>query len=156
MLLTSEQERGEIRMRVLACDCEPGCESRYVAFQCRHESLWVVMILATGGDEEVDVAVDLLFGDETGIDDLPGLVELYLALLGMSWPVLVASERACGDQHLVASTLPGWMLRLNAGLVWRTRRVVFGHDLMRVPGALKATAAYYEPDEPVPTEAWLR
>jgi hypothetical protein len=71
----------------------------------------------------------------------------------MTWPVLASSERACGDQHLVASTLPGWMLRLGTGYVWRTRRVTFGHDLIRVPRALKAVARYYEPDAPA-LEPW--
>lgn len=142
-------------MRVLECECEPGCESRYVAFQARHAHLWVVLLLVTDGDESLEQNIDLLFGDETGIDDLPALVELFLALCGMTWPILLSSERACGDQMIVANSMPGWMLRLDAGLVWRTRRVVFGHDLIRVPRALKATHAYYEPDAPA-LEPWGR
>lgn len=148
MLLVSEQEREGVRIRMLACDeCEPyeDCTTRFLVFQAGHEQLWVTLVWLHDDDDDAE-QLDLLFD---GIEDVAGIVERYTALAGMTWPVLACNGQACMDQILVCRASPEWMLRVlreDVGLVWQTRRVVFGRDLTRVHRALSAMHRAYVPD----------
>lgn len=156
MLLVSEQERGEVRVRVLACDeCGPGeeCGTRFLAFQAGHEQLWVCLAWTEDGDE-ADEALEAVFGKPSVMgDDVFGYVNAYTALAGLTWPVLVGNGQACRDQVQACAAMPPWMRRLNRELLWDTRRVVFGHDLTRVYRALWAAHQHYMPDAPA-LEPW--
>lgn len=152
MRLTAEKTRDELRIRVLDCECDQDCGSRYIAFQARHQQLWVVLMLWTGTDAEVWREVDMLFHEEAGITDPAGVVERYLALCGLTWPALVNRDEAAADQFLLVNHLPEWMVQVDTGRVWRTRRAVFGRDLTRVPRALKAIDRYYVRESPVQRE----
>lgn len=155
MRLVSEHVEGEVRIRTLACDeCGPDeCTTRFLAFQARHAHLWVVLVWCDGGDDHATAELEKM--TETLGDDLPAVVERYTALAGMTWPTLVSNGEACTDQLIVCNKTPDWMLRLDVGFVWATRRHTFGHDLTRVHRALWAMHRYYEPDAPA-LESWTR
>jgi hypothetical protein len=147
------RETPELRARILGCDCGlEGCTSVYVVVQQRgaHEDLWLAMGVAPEGLEKAAGSMDELLdnpGAMVGFRTAAQMVERGLALVGLSWEAL--QDRDVVERQIVVwSRLPEWMERQPAGFLWRTRGLVFGRELTRVPRALWAVAQAWVPEGP--------
>lgn len=146
MRLVADRERGVLRVRVLACDCNPGCPQRLVAAATdRQPRLWLTCGVAQADD--VAEQVDWLLGDEEAISGVTAseIVEHGVACLGLTWDRLLAGGQPRALMQLKAfAEIPEWMTAVPVEDVLRVRGVVFGDDVSRVPRALAALRDAYD------------
>jgi hypothetical protein len=147
------RETPELRARLLECDCGlPGCSTVFVVVQQpgAHEALWLGMGVVVSGRDDAAAAMDELLDDPgrvVGFRTVSQMVERGLALVGLGWEAV--RDRGVLEAQIRAwALLPEWMERQPAGYLWRTRGLVFGRELSRVPRALWGVARAYVPEGP--------
>lgn len=155
MNVLAERTALPLRARLVECDCGvPGCSTVFIVMQLvgAHDDLWLAIGVSFMGEETAASAVDKLLDDpgkDLGDYTFRQMVERGMALVGLTWEDYLSrtfTHEVLEMQVLAWTAIPSWMERLPAGMLWRTRSLVFGRDLTRVVRALFAADYYYVPD----------
>lgn len=148
LTLLEDHDRDGFRIRVVACDHDPSCTTRFVLAQTGHDQLWLCCGVCFN-DAEVDHEVAWLLEDREEAGMRPSdVIEHGIAMYGLTWPVLTADRAVTVAQLLAYDATPPWMCRVPVDRVWACRRVVFGGDLVRVPRALQVLHDAYVTEGP--------
>ena len=152
MRLLAERTAAPLRGRLVKCPCDMAlCEDVFVLVQLTgsREALWMTMGICGSGQDDAAGYLDAILDEplrplEHGT--IRDMIEHAIAMIGMTWRELGRDVSAMEEQILAWAAIPEWMERLPAGLLWRTRGVVFGDSLTRVVCALYAADYHYVPD----------